>query len=107
MSPPDDPKIPNLSHVSPTRFNLPTLGPKRRVRARTGLLRARRESFTRFDAPSVPAQAERNFEWVVCFDSESPQSLSDEIANLQEPRIVTTLFRTTGMRLRLQEGTHP
>jgi hypothetical protein len=95
MSLPDNPTVPKLSHALLTRFNLPTPGPESLVRAQDGWLRARWELFTRFTVPSVLAQTERNFQWIIYFDTESPQWLLDEIANHRERGIYTALFRAS------------
>ncbi len=95
MSPPDDPTVPRLSHLLLTRFNLPPPGLESLVRAQDGWLRARWELFTRFTAPSVPSQTERNFQWITFFDTESPQWLLDEIANRRKRGIYPALFRTS------------
>jgi hypothetical protein len=92
MSPADDRA---LSHVLLTRFNLPTPGPESLVRAQDGWLRARWELFSRYTVPSVMAQTERNFRWIIYFDTESPQWLLGEISRHRAQDIYTALFRTS------------
>lgn len=82
-----------ISHVLLTRFNLPTLGVESLVRARDGWLRERQVLFERYCLPSVKQQSERNFNWIIYFDIESPFWLKKRIAELSADGTFVPLFR--------------
>lgn len=66
-------------HFLITRFNLPTGGAERRIRAQEGWLRDRVALFDRYCLPSVLAQDTSDFTWFVYFDPESPAWLKSII----------------------------
>jgi hypothetical protein len=55
-----------------TRFNLPSPGAESLIRAKEGWLRGRVELFERYCLPSVVAQSDRDFAWIVYVDPASP-----------------------------------
>lgn len=69
----------DINHVLLTRFNLPSGGAEGRIRAQEGWLAERMELFERYCVPSVTAQRNRNFSWIVYFDPESPPWLIERI----------------------------
>jgi hypothetical protein len=84
---------PQADHVLLTRFNLPTPGVESLVRAREGWLRSRAELFERYCLPSVRAQTNRSFHWIIYFDPESPRWLLDRIRSLGADGTITPIFR--------------
>jgi hypothetical protein len=64
-----------IDHAIVTRFNLPSVGVESVIRAKEGWLRGRVELFERYCLPSVQAQTNRNFRWIIYFDPESPEWL--------------------------------
>jgi hypothetical protein len=82
-------------HVILTRFNVPTPGRESLIRAQDGWLRDRIELFERYCLPSVAAQTEQHFEWIVYFDPESPQWFMDWLAGLGPDRPFHPIFRTS------------
>jgi hypothetical protein len=69
-----------MDHVILTRFNLPSAGAESVVRAKHGWLTERIELFETYCLPSVLAQTETRFTWLIYFDPESPAWLKDRIA---------------------------
>lgn len=63
---------PAVSHVLLTRFNLPSKGAEATIRAKEGWLRDRVALFERYCLPSVAAQTDRDFSWLVYVDPQSP-----------------------------------
>lgn len=64
--------MPGVNHVLLTRFNLPTPGLESLIRARDGWLRERVDLFERYCVPSVSNQTNRDFDWLVYLDPQSP-----------------------------------
>lgn len=83
--------VTDMDHVLLTRFNLPSPGYERTVRSREGWLESRVELFERYCLPSVAAQTERRFGWLVYFDPESPLWLRERIEDWQAA--LTPVFR--------------
>lgn len=74
-----------IDHILLTRFNLPSAGPERLIRAQDGWLQDRIRLFERYTVPSVLQQsAPHSFSWLVFLDQESPQWLLDRLAPLVE-----------------------
>lgn len=84
-----------IDHVVLTRFNLPTLGVESIVRAQDGWLRTRLALFERYCVPSVLAQTNRNFTWVIYFDPESPPWLLETIEGHRDAGTFVPLFRAS------------
>lgn len=66
-----------IDHVLLTRFNLPSAGVENAIRRREGWLEQRVALFDRYCLPSVVAQSERNFRWLIYFAPDSPTWLKD------------------------------
>ncbi|WP_298459533.1 glycosyltransferase [uncultured Cellulomonas sp.] len=62
-----------LEHILLTRFNLPSPGAEQLIREQDGWLRERVQLFEQFCLPSVRAQTERRFHWIVYIDPRSPE----------------------------------
>ncbi|GAB2456330.1 glycosyltransferase [Xylanimonas ulmi] len=62
----------SLGHVIVTRFNLPSPGAESFIRAKEGWLRNRVELFETYCLPSMRAQTDRDFTWIVYIDPASP-----------------------------------
>lgn len=82
-----------LDHVLLTRFNLPSPGYERTVRSRGGWLESRVQLFERYCLPSVAAQTESGFAWLVYFDPESPSWLRERIESWRGA--LTPVFRAS------------
>lgn len=80
-------------HVLLTRFNLPSGGNERYVRARDGWLRDRVALFERYCLPSVAAQTSRHFAWIIYFDPQSPDWLMAWIDGHARERAFLPIFR--------------
>lgn len=82
-----------IDHVVLTRFNLPSVGVESIVRAQEGWLRSRMALFERYCVPSVLAQTNQNFTWVIYFDPESPQWLLERIDEYRTADTFVPVFR--------------
>ncbi|WP_344808044.1 glycosyltransferase [Microlunatus ginsengisoli] len=89
-----DPR-PTADHILLTRFNLPSTGVERLVRAQDNWLRDRVALFETYTVPSVRAQTLRRFEWFVYFDPESPEWLMEWIAPYEREGLFKPIFRET------------
>ena len=85
----------DIDHVLLTRFNLPSVGAESVIRARDGWLTSRVELFDRYCVPSVLAQTEHNFSWIIYFDPESPSWLVDRIERYAAHGVFFPLFRAS------------
>jgi len=84
-----------IDHVILTRFNLPTPGVESLVRAQEGWLRNRVVLFERYCVPSVLAQSQRRFHWIIYFDPESPGWLKEKVAEYEAAGTFSPIFRTS------------
>ncbi|MEV7662440.1 glycosyltransferase [Paenarthrobacter sp. NPDC089316] len=85
---------PSVDHVLLTRFNLPSRGFESLVRAKEGWLRERIVLFERYCLPSVKAQTNQDFRWIIYFDPESPAWLLDRMEELNRDKTFVALLRT-------------
>lgn len=85
-------------HVILTRFNVPTPGRESLIRAQDGWLRDRILLFEKYCLPSVRAQTNQHFEWIVYFDPESPPWFMDWLDGLGKDRPFHAIFRTSVSR---------
>lgn len=77
-----------LAHFLLTRFNMPTEGKESRIRADDGWLSQRFDLFDTFCLPSVLGQTERDFDWLIYFDSRTPSPFREQIdAYARLPRV--------------------
>ncbi len=83
----------SLDHVLLTRFNLPSAGFESIIRAQEGWLRGRAQLFEEYCLPSVRAQSNKNFHWLIYFDPESPSWLKDKIKVWSSDRTFEPVFR--------------
>lgn len=72
----------NIDHVLLTRFNLPSPGVESLVRAQEGWLRDRQILFEKYCLPAVMSQSIKNFQWIIYFDTQSPEWLKLRVAEL-------------------------
>jgi hypothetical protein len=82
-----------IDHVILTRFNLPSVGVESIVRAQEGWLRTRVGLFEKYCLPSVLAQTNTNFRWLIYFDPESPAWLRRVIEGHQRAGTFLPIFR--------------
>lgn len=82
-----------LQHVFLTRFNLPSRGNERYVRAREGWLQNRVALFDRYCLPSMAEQTSRGFSWIIYFDPQSPAWLMNWIAQRAAGGLFRPVFR--------------
>jgi hypothetical protein len=85
----------SLNHVLLTRFNLPSPGVESLIRAKEGWLRQRVDLFEKYCLPSVAAQTNRNFVWIIYFDPASPGWLRDRIASHVKDGYYAPIYRET------------
>lgn len=83
----------DLDHVLLTRFNLPSRGVESIIRAKAGWLRDRIVLFEHYCLPSVRAQTNQNFRWIIYFDPESPEWLKQRIQNHADEGAYVPIFR--------------
>jgi hypothetical protein len=81
-----------FTHVLMTRFNLATPGRELSIRTQPGWLAGRFELFERYCLPSVAAQQNRNFQWIVYFDIDTPRPFRDKIEELRRVFPFTAYF---------------
>lgn len=87
-----------LDHVILTRFNVPTPGRESLIRAQDGWLRDRIALFETYCLPSVQAQTNRHFEWIVYFDPDSPRWFMDWLNGFGSDRPFHAVFRASVSR---------
>lgn len=87
-----------VDHVLLTRFNLPSAGVERSIRDREGWLANRVELFDRYCAPSVRAQGNLNFSWIIYFDPESPPWLKERVRRYASAGLFTPIYRSAVSR---------
>lgn len=83
----------DVDHVLLTRFNLPSGGVEKVIRAREGWLRERVALFERYCAPSVAAQIGERPAWLVYLDPESPQWLLERMSACEADGVLTPVLR--------------
>lgn len=82
-----------VDHVILTRFNLPSQGAESIIRAREGWLRDRIALFELYCLPSVRAQTNQEFHWIIYFDPESPEWLKRRIKDHVGEAAYVPVFR--------------
>ncbi|MEO0820782.1 MAG: glycosyltransferase [Pseudomonadota bacterium] len=82
----------DFTHVLLTRFNLATPGRESTLRNRPGWLNRRFELFERHCLPSVAAQSDAHFHWIIFFDKDTPEPFRTRIAEAQAVRPFTAFF---------------
>lgn len=73
----------NIKHLILTRFNVPSPGKEQSIRAQPGWLEGRFDLFRKYCLPGVADQSERDFEWIVFFDEQTPDPFKATIRQLQ------------------------
>ncbi|WP_260926817.1 putative rhamnosyl transferase [Novosphingobium sp. 9] len=73
-----------MRHIILTRFNIASPGRESAIRNSPGWLARRFELFERYCLPSVADQTDRQFDWLIYFDENTPQEFRDRIARAQE-----------------------
>lgn len=71
--------MPAIAHFIVTRFNMRAAPDSRPAAISPAWLRGRMELFDRFCWPTVSTQTRRDFRWLVLCDSETPQTIRDEL----------------------------
>lgn len=98
-------------HVLMTRFNLATPGRESAMRNRPGWLMERFDLFERYCLPSVAAQTEQSFEWIIYFDDRTPSEFRERIERCQAIRpfiaYFTPLFPAEGFARSARERVAP
>jgi N-acetylglucosaminyl-diphospho-decaprenol L-rhamnosyltransferase len=90
-------------HVLLTRFNLPTPGVEQLFRAKEGWLKHRVSLFEQVCAPSVQAQSDKTFQWIVFFDPESPEWLRNWVTTMEARGLFRPIYRKSVNRQELVE----
>ena len=91
----------SIEHVLLTRFNLPPAGAERVIRAQDGWLAKRVTLFEKYCVPSVRAQTNQNFTWIIYFDPESPAWLRERMAVHESDGVFRAVFRASVSRTEL------
>ena len=98
-------------HIVMTRFNLATPGRELALRTQPGWLEGRFELFERFCLPSIAAQTCRNFQWIIYFDKDTPDTFKSRIEELRSvfPFVpyYTGLFPSEGWRNSIRDTFAP
>jgi hypothetical protein len=84
-----------FDHVLLTRFNLPTQGVERRVRAQEKWLENRVKLFEKYCLTSVKAQTAGHIHWIIYFDPDSPSWLLERIKEWSDGNVFVPIFRAT------------
>lgn len=87
-----------VDHVLLTRFNLPSAGVERSIRAQEGWLVNRWGLFETYCVPSVLAQTNQRFEWIIYFDPQSPAWLIDRVAEHAQAGLFHPIYRASVSR---------
>ena len=74
----------SIQHFVLTRFNIASPGRESDIRNRPGWLSRRFALFEKYCLPSMAAQTERRFEWIIYFDENTPEEFRDRIRNAQK-----------------------
>ena len=74
----------DIKHVILTRFNLATPGREQAIRNQPGWLAERFELFERYCLPSIAAQTNKNFDWIIFFDEQTPAEFKERIESLRK-----------------------
>lgn len=85
--------VDGIDHVLLTRFNLPSQGAERIIRAQDGWLEHRIKLFERYCLTSVRAQTCKDFNWIIYFDPESPDWLRCRVERHALDGTFVPLFR--------------
>lgn len=67
-------------HIVLTRFNVKTKGKESKIRIQPNWLNNRFELFETYCYPSVKAQTNQNFLWLIYFDSQTPEEYKERIS---------------------------
>ena len=87
-----NPPSPRLAHTLITRFNIASPGREMPIRNRPGWLDRRFDLFERYCLPSVAAQSERAFDWLIYFDEATPDTYRERIERARELFAYTPIF---------------
>lgn len=82
-----------FDHVILTRFNLPSAGYEGVLRASPLWLENRMELFERYCIPSILSQTEKNFQWLIFFDPQTPEWAKTKIENHQKLGYYRAFYR--------------
>lgn len=91
-----------LRHVVMTRFNLATPGREAAFRNQPDWLEGRFDLFERYCLPSLAAQDDQDFDWIIYFDDQTPAAIRERIEADRKIRpfhpYYTPLFPAEGWR---------
>ena len=85
-----------MEHFVLTRFNVATPGRESPIRNAPGWLERRFELFERFCLPSMAAQVESDFRWLIFFDRDTPARFRDRISDAAAKAPINPLFVPPG-----------
>lgn len=95
-------KQPKIEHYIITRFNMPWV--REEAHKTKGLdpdyLRERFEIFDSYTVPSVNSQTNKNFKWLVIFDSRTPKEFLEKIESYRYLTFYEPLFVEPGFSLK-------
>lgn len=69
----------DFRHVILTRFNMASPGVESDIRSRPGWLSRRFDLFEKYCLPSVAAQTEQDFTWIIYFDKNTPNEYRERV----------------------------
>jgi hypothetical protein len=95
-----------VDHVLLTRFNLPSPGVERMVRAQESRLENRVKLFEKYCLASVKAQTAGDIHWITYFDPESPAWLLERIDEWSAENVFVPIFRATASNSELCADLH-
>jgi hypothetical protein len=85
-----------MLHVILTRFNVASPGRESAIRNSVGWLERRFNLFERYCLPSVASQSSREFQWLIYFDENTPESARERIEQARRVMDFTPLFVGVG-----------
>lgn len=74
----------NTIHIILTRFNVKSAGKESKIRLQPDWLASRFRLFETYCYPSVSAQSNKNFKWLIYFDVDTPMEFKEKIAQFEK-----------------------
>jgi hypothetical protein len=90
-----------INHVLLTRFNLPSAGAERFIRARENWLKQRVALFEKYCVPSVRSQTVADLKWIIYLDPASPDWLKSRMLELSNSGLFAPIYREQVQRSEL------
>jgi len=84
--------MPAIVHVVITRFNLATAGRESGIRMAPGWLEGRFDLFEGYCLPTMAAQTQQDYIWLILFDEHTPEWARERVRKCQQVRPFTALY---------------